>query len=278
MALGDLFDLDTYRYAGRAVAAAGFAVGKQVAVNKAAEFAADQVNRVISKNQRGLQKLLDATGLGRGGTSNIYDKLIDRPDPLLEFEFEIVMPVISTPWVYCAIDPLWIEDIDFPLMGFDTEQMKVNGHPVNVIMHSNLSEVTINYYGDYKMQAQAYTDAWNASIRLPNGRYNLPYAPNNIGYKKMIQVILKKGSRPVAVISISGCCPSSRQGYSLKSASDGRIIPTQTLTVDQVYVQLLAGEDPNRVKMQRDGSFGSDIGGSIIESASTAISRRIRGF
>lgn len=244
----------------------------------ASEYVSEQLQSIVDKNRRGVDKALKILGLDRGGSSNIYDALASRPDPMLDFEFEVIMPSISTPWVSApALKPIWIEDADIPVESFDTESFKVNAHPVNVLMHSSLSDLTLTIYGDYANVALAYIDAWYASMRLPNGRYNLPYAADNVGYKKMIQIILKKGSRPVAMFSISGCMPSSRQGYALKSAGGEVLGHVLTFSVDKVYLTMLDGLDPNRVNAVSDGTIGGSIGAGIVNAVSGVISTTIRG-
>lgn len=249
------------------------------AIDLAQDFVDDQLSRAVSKNKEGINKILKVMGLDRGGASNIYDRVAGRPDPLLDFEFMVYMPAISTSWASApALDPYWIEDIDVPLETFDTDQLKVNGHPVNVMMYSNQPEISIQIYADHANVAQAYFGAWYSSIRHPNGRYNLPYAPNNAGYKKMIQVVIMKGAVPVAVLSASGTMPTQRNGFESKSAGGDRRIYTQTMTVDKVYVQLLNGDDPNRTTIGNAGTIGGSIASNAIGALSGAISKTIRGF
>lgn len=249
------------------------------AVNIANDFVEDQLSRVVTKNKTGINKILRAMGLDLGGASNIYDKVAGRPDPLLDFEFMVYMPAISTPWASAeALDPYWIEDIDVPLETFDTDQLKVNSHPVNVMMYSNQPEITLQVYAEYKNVAQQYFGAWYSSIRHPNGRYNLPYASNNVGYKKMIQVVILKGNMPVAVLSASGVMPTQRNGFDSKSAGGERRVFSQTFAVDKVYVQLLDAQDPTKTTIGNAGTIGGTIASNAIGSLSNVISKSIRGF
>ncbi len=253
--------------------------GKKKAISAANNFVEDQLSRAVTKNKAGINKILKLMGLDRGGASNIYDQVAGRPDPLLDFEFMVYMPDISTPWAAArALDPYWIEDIDVPLETFDVDQLKVNGHPVNVMMYSNQPEVTLQVYMEYTNKAQAYFGAWYSSIRMPNGRYNLPYAPNNVGYKKMIQVVILKGNMPVAVLSLSGVMPTQRNGFDSKSTGGERRIYNQTLTVDKVYIELLEAQDPTKTTIGNAGTVGGTIASNAIGSLSNTISKSIRGF
>lgn len=245
----------------------------------ASNWANEQIQRAVTSGRSGINRILETLGLSQGGVSNIYEKAAGMPDPLLEFEFAVYMPTISTSWAAApALSPMYIEDIDVPLESFETDQIKVNGHSVNIIMFSSQADCTVNIYSDHLNEAQTYINAWYASIRKPNGRYNLPYAKLNSGYKKMIQVVIYKGAVPVGLLSLSGTMPTQRGAYSLKSAGDGRQVIAQTFAVDKVYWQLLGYEDSTRANVGTDGSLTGNILSSALNTVSTAISREIRGF
>jgi hypothetical protein len=253
--------------------------GKKKIISSANSAIKDGINSIVSKNQKGINKVLDALGLDKGGSSNIYDQVASRPDPLLDFEFMVYMPAISSPWASApALDPYWIEDIDLPLETFDTDQLKVNGHPVNVIMASTQPEITLQLYAEYTNQAQSYFGAWYSSIRAPNGRYNLPYAKNNAGYKKMLQLVILKGNMPVAILSASGVMPTSRNGFDSKSGGGERRVYSQTLSVDKVYIELVSASDPTKVSVTSGGSIAGQIASSTVSEVSKTLSRTIRGF
>lgn len=252
--------------------------GTKKATKEATNWANDQINRALVKNRSGINKALKVLGLDKGGLSNIYDKVAALPDPLLDFEFTVYMPTISTAWAQAdALLPYYIEDIEVPLESFEVDQIKVNGHPVNIIMFSSQPECTISIYADYANIAQDYVNAWYKSIRAPNGRYNLPYAKNNAGYKKMIQVVIYKGAVPVAMIALSGTVPTNRGNYSLKSAGDGRQVLSQTFAVDKVYWTSLDYQDPNKVQVASDGSILGSVAANALGSLSTGLSHMIRG-
>lgn len=252
--------------------------GTKKATSATSDWANDQINRALTKNRKGINKILDVMGLGNGGVSNLYAQAASMPDPLLDFEFTVYMPTISTAWAQAdALKPMYIEDIDVPLESFEVDQIKVNGHPVNIIMFSSQPECTVNIYADYINVAQKYINAWYASIRSPNGRYNLPYAKNNAGYKKMIQVVIYKGAVPIAMIALSGSMPTNRGNYSLKSAGDGRQILAQTFAVDKVYWTFLDYQDPNKVQVASDGSILGNVASNALGALSTGLSHLIRG-
>lgn len=272
---------------GQGVAGAIYDVASREAVNygsrKAISYAnglvSDGLNKLVNKNKDGINKVLKALGLDLGGNSNIYDKVAGRPDPLLDFEFMVYMPDISTPWAQAqALDPYWIEDIDVPLETFDVDELKVNGHPVKVMMYSSQPEATIQLYSEYQAKAYAYFNAWYSSIRTKNGRYNLPYAPNNMGYKKLIQVVIMKGPMPVAILSLSGVMPTQRNGFESTSAGGDRRTYSQTVSLDKVYLEILQPQDPNKTSVGNAGTLGGTIASNAIGSLSTTISRSIRGF
>lgn len=280
MKIADIFDDNTFAGAiANGLYSEGKAMAKDKITSELTDALGNQVTRLLAKNRSGIQKALKIFGLDKGGDSDIYGELSGIDDPVLDFEFSVSMPSISSDWVSpVSLNPLWIEDIDIPLESFEVDQMKVNGHPVNVVMFSALSECTINIYADYKNQAQQYINGWYSLIRRKNGRYNLPYAKNNAGYKKLIQVIIYKGPAPIAVISMSGCMPTSITGHSYKSAGGGRQVFAQSISVDKVYFELLPYEDPTKVSLKSNGTILGDVASNTLGKLSEGISSAIRGF
>lgn len=257
------------------IAEAGKSVLKSTAMNYANNAIGKGINKIFDKYDSKIKKALGFLGLDKGGDSNVYDKIAAMPDPLFDWEFRVIMPTISTMNASApALLSEYILDIDIPLESFQSEEMKVNGSPVKVMGFSELGDCTVSIYADHATVAHEYVNAWYASVKSRNGRYTLPYAANNMGYKKMIQVILYKGAIPILLFSISGCMPTTRGNYSLKSTPSGSILTyDQTFSVDRVYITSLY--DPGNTF---NGSVGDSLANTAISAISKGLSQKIRGF
>lgn len=257
------------------VAETGKSLLKSTAMGYANNAISKGINKVLDKYDSKIKKALGFLGLDKGGDSNIYDKIAALPDPLFDWEFRVIMPTISSTWAFApALLSEYILDIDIPMESFTSEEMKVNGSPVKVLGFSDIGDCTISVYADHATVAHEYVNAWYASMKSPNGRYALPYAPNNSGYKKMIQVLLYKGAVPVLLFSISGSMPTTRGNYSLKSTPSGSImVYDQTFAVDRVYITSLYDGGATF-----KGSVGNELANTAIGAISKGLSQKIRGF
>lgn len=253
--------------------------GKSVLAESAAKYANDAIskgiNKIFNKYDSNISKVLDYLGLGQGDMSNIYEQISGMPDPLFDWEFQVIMPTISNAWAAApALPSNYILDIDIPLTNFQVDEFRINASPVKVIGFSDIGDCTVSIYPDHVMQAHNYVNSWYASIKSSNGRYALPYAADNSGYKKMIQVVLFKGNIPVLLFFISGTMPTGRGSYSLKSTPSGSILAyDQTFAVDRVFLtSLYSGQD------LQSSSIGESLGKTLVNSISQGVSRSIRGF
>ena len=259
-------------------------VGKNIAINQATKMASKAleggINKIMVKHDSKIRKVLGHLGLDKGGDANIYDKIAGMPDPLFDWEFEVIMPSVSSSWAYAPPLPShFVEDIDIPFENFSIEDMRVNSQSVKTIGFADTGDCTVSIYGDHENIAQKYVNAWYASMRSPEGIYALPYAPNNEGYKKLIQVIVYKGAVPVLALTMAGCMPSSRDTFPLKSTGDGRRVVGQTFAVDRVYITSLVGSEPTQTPMGSvTSTVGSRIGKSIVGAVTGGLNTKIRGF
>lgn len=242
------------------------------------DIAANGISKLLTKQMvkhgSSIDKLLRKLGFEVGDDK--YNKFGDINDPLLNWEFEVVLPDIGCNWTSCkALPSHYVEDIDIPFETIDVEPMRVNARPLNSIGFIALGEASIKMYGEFTNQSLAYQNAWYGSIVSPAGYYNLPYAKNNTGYKKKVTVIVYHSGIPVLMIQLNGCHPTSREGYGFSSSGNDRIINSMSLSVDRVYIKALdTNEDPGIVA-------GEGILGKVLNTAGASVSRvlnsRIRG-
>lgn len=146
-----------------------------------------------------------------------------RPDPLMSWRWEAIVPGIKSEF---------IEDIVVPLPTFDVEPTWQNGSKIYLAKFNDVAAFQLNLYVDTENTAINWLFDWFSTIRNSDSTYNYP-----IEYKKDIHVHLLD---PVGHIAcrfvLKDCFPSTGSGYNLQSASSDRIVLAVEISLDNIIM------------------------------------------
>lgn len=163
---------------------------------------------------------------GDGGLTSIQI-LLNRPDPLLNFKWICK----KLPFDYPAS---YVEGIDLPFnnIAVGDKAHSASGYSYYPGTH-DISSFSITFYEDVSASTSKYLYGWKNKIKdFETGLYQLP-GINGSGYKQDISVVLlDQANNPVMGVTLKGVWPSDTGNFSLNYTDAGRVIVTQTFSVD----------------------------------------------
>ena len=161
-------------------------------------------------------------------------KLQARPDPLLNFKWLVeTLPEVGG----VKLDTSYVESIDLPLNNITAGDNWYGGSGYTCFPGPHtISSVSITLYEDSKGSSLKWLTAWKFLVKdFSTGLYNLPSE-----FKKPMRVVLFDiKNMPVIRADIVGLFPLDTGNLSLNYTDSGRIILTQTLSVDDLITTII---------------------------------------
>lgn len=122
-------------------------------------------------------------------------KLLARPDPLLSFQWEVILPTITMSKSY-SLGSEYVESCSLVLPEYSVRQVRQNGRYVSYPESTvNLGTVHMQIYGDLQNNAFSYFHAWRTLIHPTDGVFGTPkqskYMSGYSGYKNDIILLAK---------------------------------------------------------------------------------------
>jgi hypothetical protein len=162
-----------------------------------------------------------------------FDKMVQRADPLLLFEFDTIMPAIEYNGVRYTLGTEYIEDIEVPNENITAGDPVIYGARKKVFAGDiDIGEVSLRMYGCTEFVVDTYIQAWKSLIIDKRSVYGLPLGPK--GYCKDIQVLARFGETVVGTFTLKSVFPVSNNGKSFTSASSDRNIIDQTFVCNGI--------------------------------------------
>ena len=198
-------------------------------------------------------------------------KLIARPDPLLSFNWEVMMPTITTTQQY-TLGSEYVESCSIALPNFGNRQVRQFGryvsYPEVTIQYDS---VTIQFYGDVQNTAFTYLKAWNTLVHPLDGVFGTPNSPKDYpgmsGYKQDIVLITKDAyNATVFSITYKGAWPINIQSSTDFNSNNERISFIATFSIDDVIVSGYNIDTiTNTIKTSITGTIKGVVG-SVVDS------------
>lgn len=154
-------------------------------------------------------------------------KLMNRPDPLLSFKW--VSPVLPF-----NLSSDYLESIDLPFNNIQVNDAMYTGSSYRYYPGSHdVSAFNASFYMDSKALSLKWILGWKARVKnFETGAYSLPK-----DYKSSWKVqLLDTGNAKVAEWELSGVWPSETSAFSLNYTDNGRLILTQSFSIDDVSI------------------------------------------
>jgi hypothetical protein len=230
--------------------------------------AAPAIDKMLGKlkNKKGFKFLNRLLGTEDKKVGDL-EKMVARADPQMLFEFDVVLPAIKWPGYVSAgaLPSEYVEDLDIPQETVEAgDEVTINARSIPLAGGINVTEFTLQFYGEHQHKVLKYLEAWRQCVRTPRGIYNLPYGKNGTGYFKTISAILRAGETPLIQFDMMGCFPTGRESIRLQSASSERLIISQTFTCAAVSINFAPQNTAARNPM------GDGIGGAISNLVTSA--------
>lgn len=166
----------------------------------------------------GLQKAIG--GLDTGGQ---FKAARNRPDPLMEVNWSVVMPL--------GLKPEYVEEITFSDTYFQTsEPVQRDGYNVFIAETRQVSSINITFYEDRLLTISNWLANWRQLISPDGKTRNFPSL-----YKQTITVFAQDvaGNR-VGQFVLVGCWPAGAVQRNMASAGSERVRVVQEFSVDRV--------------------------------------------
>lgn len=226
------------------------AIGKEVAPdlkNAAQTIAKNEINKginnLLNDINRETDRLLVKAGLKQPKRAeakssvrpgSVLQRALERPDPLLQWQFYVDMPVISG---YILPD-IYVENISFNLPSFNTDDYLRGAKSKHIATEEDTSAISMQVYEDAALTATTYFLAWKTLIKDPATRlYNYPKT-----YKQDITIRVKGlNDADLALFIISGAFVTNINSnqYNFGSDPSERITVNAELSIDDIWFQPL---------------------------------------
>lgn len=154
--------------------------------------------------------------------------LAKRKDPLLSFHWGCINDVI-VPTSGLKLPGDYVESIDLPFNNIQVAEGHYGASGFTYFPGSHdVSAFSMTFYEDVSCTTLKFINDWKSQVKSWDGTYNLP-----IQYKGDILVALfdPKG-KVVLQAKMIGCWPSDTGNLSLNYNDSGRLVITQTFSVD----------------------------------------------
>jgi hypothetical protein len=173
---------------------------------------------------------------GRTGRRDVLSAMQARPDPLMNFNWFAIMPLVS-PKNGQSYDLGWeyVEEATLPFVEFDQVSNYRAGKNVHFPQHSSVGTLGLKLYEDSEGTATAYLNAWQATMYNPDtGLYSYPR-----DFKKTIQItVLDVAMNSVMVIDYMDCWPMRFDQVNLSSGSSERVLMGVEFSVDRTNIKI----------------------------------------
>lgn len=124
-----------------------------------------------------LPKSGGASGGQTGGTSWL-NRALGRPDPHLQFDWEVSMQVGGL-----VHQPEYIESVNVPGVNVSTEPIYRAGRKIYIATSEDVGAVSVRMYEDVNFTSTKFLRTWHSLILAPNGDHGLP-----VQYKGHIEI------------------------------------------------------------------------------------------
>ena len=151
-------------------------------------------------------------------------------DPLLDFKWVVESQTVPDLDGFVGIPSNHIESVDVPFNNIQIESGQFTGSGFTYYPgFHDISSFSINVYEDQECTALKWTQAWKARVKnFSTGEY---YLPRN--YKGNLRVALLNSKNDIICrVKLIGVWPADTQSYSLNYTNNGRVVMSQTLSVD----------------------------------------------
>jgi hypothetical protein len=163
-----------------------------------------------------------------GSNLTALSKLLSLPSPQLDFKWVCLYLPFNHPLHY-------VESIDVPWLNISVGDKTHAGSTYEYYPGTHdIQPVSITFYEDERATSLKYVTNWKSKVKsLETGFYNLPTV-----YKQEVRAqLLDTSNNPVVSITLTGVWPSETQSYSLKYTDAGRLVVTQSFSVDNQRLQ-----------------------------------------
>lgn len=159
-------------------------------------------------------------------------KLQSRPDPQLNFKW--VAEQSKLPF---GLPSTYLEGIDISFNNIKVQEAIYGGSGYSYYPGTHdISAFSIQLYEDHEGNALRWILYWKSKIKsFKTGAYGLPGA-----YKQPLSILLlDTKNNPVTRIKLTGVWPSETSNYQLNYTDSGRIIVSQSMSVDSQEISFL---------------------------------------
>ncbi len=227
-------------------------------------------------------------------SSGTLGKLIARPDPLMSFQWEVILPTITMAKAY-NLGSEYVESCTLVLPEYSARQVRQNGrytaYPEATV---SIGTVSMQLYADVENTAFSYIHAWRTLIHPSDGVFGTPkqskYTPGYSGYKNDIILVAKstynedlfsvtyQNAWPVSISSTADFNSSGeRLSFVVEFAIDNVIVSGYNIdTITGTISNAITGTISSIGKKLTDSVL--DIGKSAISSVTKPITDKVTGW
>lgn len=168
-------------------------------------------------------------------------KMLARPDPLLSFDWEVILPTITMAKAY-SLGSEYVESCSLVLPEYSARQVRQNGRFVSYPEATvNIGTVSMQVYADLQNNAFSYFHAWRTLIHPTDGVFGTPkqskHTPGYSGYKNDVILLAKSPyNEDLFSVTYQGAWPTSITTTVDFNSSNDRISFVVELAIDNVLV------------------------------------------